>query len=311
MPNAALSQLLDRIAADGAVTAQEALEIRRAVFPDGVIDRAEAEALFQLAGKVANEDAAWRAAFIEAIGDHVLVAGGHLGDQDGKWLLAQQPDAAQSPLSPLPALLLVDVLRRAETAPDFVVQKARALLAAVLAQGPIGVEETQWVRTLLNAPAAGDGVSINAEEARWLFAIEAAGASHTHHPAWGDLFVKALLNHVMGLRASNLLTREAELSRRTWLQTPHRVSPRGFLARAFSGGLAGFFEALCVPDQDKEILAYYDTRALQLAEDEVLTQAEVASLLASVRADGVVTANEARLMEEVRLLEAKGAAQFT
>lgn len=303
MPNAALTQLFDRIAADAAVSAEEALEIRRTIFPNGVVDRAEAEALFQVAGRVANDDAEWRTAFIEAIGDHVLIAGGHIGEEDARWLLDQLPDVAGAPLA---ALLLLDIVRRAETAPAFLVQATRERLCALLAAHPIGVQETHWVRTLLHAPAASGGVSITEAEAQWLFAIEAAGAAHVHHPAWGDLFVKALLNHLMGLRASPLLTREAELSRRTWLATPHRPSPRGFLARAFSGGLAGFFEALDVPDQDTEIAAYYDTRALQLAEDEVLTQAEAATLLAHARVDGIVTANEARLMEEVRLLEAKG-----
>jgi hypothetical protein len=305
MSNPLINQLLERLGADGVVTEEETLELRRSVFENGLVGRAEADGLFVLAGKVANDDPSWKRAFIEAIGDHVLIAGGHISHADANWLTSR---LAEDQADALSAFLAVDVLRRAETAPPALVETAWTRLSAALARGPITELGAEWVRALLFAPAASGGLSVSAGEARHLFAIEAAADGKPNHAGWDDLFVKAILNHLMGLRASPILTREAELARRSWLLEPRDPARLGFLAAAFSGGLGGFFRALTGArdlEIKDEIDSYYDMRAVQLAEDEALTEAEVAKLLAAVRADDKTTVNEARLLEEVRLLQAE------
>ena len=82
MRNLALQTLADQVAADSAISAQEALELRRTIFPDGVVSREEAEMLIALAARVANSEPQWSHAFVEAISDHVLASGAYPGHVD-------------------------------------------------------------------------------------------------------------------------------------------------------------------------------------------------------------------------------------
>jgi hypothetical protein len=72
MSNHALLTLSDHIAADRKISADEALELRKAIFPDGVVSREEADVMIALEGRVANTDEAFQHAFVEAIVDHAL-----------------------------------------------------------------------------------------------------------------------------------------------------------------------------------------------------------------------------------------------
>ncbi|MDX2235357.1 MAG: hypothetical protein NW200_12735 [Hyphomonadaceae bacterium] len=291
--------LLDRVAADRRVSDAETLDLRRAVFADGDVDRAEAGALFDIAGRVANEDAAWAEAFVEAVGDHVLGPDRHITDDRAGWLIMHAPLAGA-----LAAPLLVSALDRAESAPAALAAAARAAVLKAVADAPLDARAVAWVRTCLHA-VAGDGAAhIGAEEAQWLFDLDAAVDGRPNDPAWSDLFVKAILNHVMGQRPSALLGRESRLARRAWLEAPVRPAPVGFLARAFAGGLDGWRARIAEPGEVDAFEAAYAERLAHAAEDAVLTLDEVTRLVALARADGKRTANEARLLEEVRRLEA-------
>ena len=69
-----LTDLANDILSDGIIDADEVSKIRERVYADGIIDREEADFLFQLndgaSGK--DNDPAWKAFFVEAITDHVL-----------------------------------------------------------------------------------------------------------------------------------------------------------------------------------------------------------------------------------------------
>lgn len=297
-----LADLLDRVGRDGHVDAGETLEIRRAVFPDGVVDRAEAGALFQLAGRVANTDEAWAEAFCEAIGDHMIGDDGFVSDENAAWLLSQTKRCAA-----LAVPLLVKVLERAESAPETLAAAAREAVLAAVAEAPMGRRETEWVRTCLYALAGDEAAHVSDAEARWLFALDAATDGRANDPMWGDLFVKAMLNHVMGWRPSALIDRSAESARRDWLKAPVNPAPLGFLGRAFEGGWKGWRDRVGYSDVDA-FEEHYARRLEQGADDERLTLDEVAAIVARVRADGRETANEARLLEEIGRFEAAQAA---
>ncbi len=294
-----LQALVDRIAADGRVSADEALDVRRAVFPDGAVDRTEAAALFALAGRVANDDPAWLEAFIEAVGDHVLGADKLVTDAHAAWLVAHAAKAGT-----LAAPLLVKVLDRAESVPEALAVAAREAVAAAVADAPLGAREVEWVRTCLFALSVDGGAHVSEAEARWLFALDAATDGRANDPAWPDVFVKAILNHVMGQRPAAVLSRDSQRAGRDWLEAPAKPAPLGFLGRAFEGGLAGYIARVTEAGEADAFEAYYAKRLAEADEDARLTLDEVTRVVALARADGKRTANEARLLDEVRRLEA-------
>lgn len=298
----ALETLLDRIAADGRVDADEVLEIRRTVFPDGVVDRAEAGALFTLAARVANDSPLWTEAFVEALCDHVCGPDAIVDDADGHWFVYQAGKAGA-----LAAPLLVRVMKRADSVPAVVSAAARAAVQTAIGNGPVTAQHVEDVRTCLYAVGGGGAGHVNEIEARWLFEIDAAVDGADNDPAWGDLFVKALLNHVMGHRPSALLDRASQVARRQWLETPHDGTLGNFLARAMSGGPKGWLAHVRAPGEVAAFEAHYAARNAEAEEDARLTLAEVTSLVALVRADGKRTANEERLLGVVRDLEQAGA----
>jgi hypothetical protein len=296
MPRPALTQLLNRIAKDAVVSAGEALEIRREIFPDGVVDRAEAEALIALAGKVANADNAFVAAFVEALGDHVLGAQRDVGAADAEWL-AVRMDALPGDLG---LAVMIDVLRRAEMAPASLATATREMLRKALAGQPIGAADVERLRSVLFAAAGCGAVHVTLDEARWLFAIDAASDGQNNDPAWADLFEKAILNHVMAARAPALLDHAQMRDRRAWLEADSKVDPLSFLSRAFSDGLSGWFEAIRSKSAYDMIEAHYKERVADAEDLAKLTLQEAAQLVAMIRADGKQTANETRLLETLR-----------
>jgi len=302
-PALKLHALVDRVAADGRVSAEEVLALRQTVFPDGVVDHEEAGALFALAGHVANDDGAqsapWAEAFIEAIGDHVLGADRFITDNMARWLVEKAPRAGA-----LATPLLLKVLDRAESAPETLAAAARAAVLEAVATAPLGARELGWVRTCLFT-LAGDGAAyVTDAEVRWLFALDAATDGRANDAGWPDLFVKSVLNHVMGHRPSTFVARDSQAARRDWLAAPAAPSALGFLGRAFEGGLDGYLARVFSPGEADAFEAHYARRLAEAAEDSRLTLQEVTRIVTLVRADGKRTANETRLLEEVRQLEA-------
>jgi hypothetical protein len=299
MSQPTLAALVDRIAEDGRVDADEVLEIRRAVFPDGAVDRAEAAALFALAARVANDDPEWAEAFAEAIADHVVGEDRFVHEADVDWLIAQAPRAGA-----LRAPMLLKVLQRAECAPERLAAAAREAVAERIGTGPLLVNDLADIRTCLFALAGDAAAHVSAEELAWLFAIDAATDGRDNDPAWPDLFVKAALNHATALRVASLLSRNQQRDRLDWLRAPVSAAPLSFLARAAQGGLAAYRRRIDYNVLD-DFETYYETRLAEAAVDARLTLDEVTRLVTLVRADGRRTANEQRLLDEVARLEAE------
>ncbi|MBT9447730.1 MAG: hypothetical protein IV086_18715 [Hyphomonadaceae bacterium] len=295
---AVLLDLVDRIAADARVDADEASAFRRAVFPGGIVSRGESRAFFTLAGEISDGCDGWAAAVMDAVSDHVLGADNVISNGAAAWLAAHAPFAGA-----LAAPLLVRIVERAESAPHALVAAARGAVSAAVAQSPMGPRETAWVRSCLYALASDEATHVSDAEVRWLFALDAATDGRANDPAWGDLFVKATLNHVTGQRRSALLSPEGQHERRAWLEKPVDPSPVRFFARAFENGLDGYRAGLNAPGETEAFEAHYAQRLTEAAEDERLTLAEVSVFIALVHADGVRTANETRLLEEMRRLE--------
>lgn len=302
----ALQDLVDRLAADGRVTAEEALQLRQAVFPDGVVSRDEAEALIALDARVASQDAAWAAAFVEGVVDYAMRDGGHVSAETADWLIAAfgHEGARETEVE-----AVLKVLERAESAPESLCAFARMRLAALVADRPMGAAETALVRRCLYAGSGSGATAVTEAEARWLFALDAQTDGRANDPAWGDLFVKGVLNHLMGKRAPALLEAKGMMARQAWLNTPVKVSPLAFLSRGF-GNLADGVEALKrgEPGAAERMADYYRSENAHAAAAARLTLEESAWALGMTREDGKQTSNEAALLAELQRVEQAQAA---
>lgn len=308
MTNHALLTLSEHIAADRFISAEEAFQLRQAIFPDGVVSRQEADVLISLEGRVANSDEAWSLAFVEAIVDHVLQSGeypGHVDENTTSWLMARLGDdgARDTEIE-----VLLKTLERAESAPASLAAFARKRVAAWLAGKAICARETEFLRRALYVAAGAGATSVTEDEARWLFAIDAESDGRANDPAWTDLFVKGVLNHLMGRRAPAALEQGAMLRREAWFASQAEGPQGDSLLTMFDGGLKGFMGRLSAPDDVTRLEQRYAAMVAEMQEDERLTLAEIAWAVGMTREDGKRTANETALLAKLRELEAEAQA---
>ncbi|MGE0743303.1 MAG: hypothetical protein AB7O98_18355 [Hyphomonadaceae bacterium] len=300
MSNFALLTLSDHIAADRHISADEALELRRAIFPDGVVSRSEADVMISLEGRVANRDDTFAQAFIDAIVDHVLQSGpytGHVDETTAAWLMQAFGDEGARETE---VEVLLEVLERAESAPEALGAFARSRVASLLAGKPICAAETEFVRRALYVAAGPGAIAVTEDEARWLFALDAESDGRANDPAWTDLFVKAVLNHLMGRRAPKLLEGKSMLARQQWLAS----RPEG--VGAFMRAMFAFGPEWLQKARYREVDAFeahYEQANADRAEDEKLTLEEIAWAVGVTREDRKRTANEDALLAEIRKIE--------
>ena len=121
-------QAVQRLAGTDAIADMHVEALRRDVFGDGAVTRAEADALFALERSTTPKCACWTPFFVEAITDHVVWQvrpTGIVSAAQGEWLL-EQADSART-LNSLAAL--VHVLAEAHRVPLWFVAAVRARAA--------------------------------------------------------------------------------------------------------------------------------------------------------------------------------------
>jgi hypothetical protein len=301
MHNAALMSLADDLAADRRISADEALRMRKEIFPDGVVTRQEADVMVALQDRVANTDEAWASAFVEAIVDHVLQSGvypGHVDEGTVTWLIASfgHEGAAETELE-----TVLKVLERAESAPESLSAFARQRVSAHVAGRAMNAADVALVRRCLYAAAGSGAVAVTEDEARWLFALDSECDGRANDEAWGDLFVKAMLNHLMGRRAPKLLEAESMAARQKWLHSPQKGAV-AFLSSMFEGGFSAFRKKLNY-NATEAFEAHYEAVNAEYEQDSKLTLVEMAWAVGMTKDDGKRTANETALLAALNELE--------
>jgi hypothetical protein len=121
-------QALMALAGQTEVSAADVAALRRDIFADSAVSRADAEALFTLERAPAAKCAQWTPFFIEAVTDHVVWQArptGVVSSAQGEWLI-EQADAART-LNAFAAL--VHVLAEAHRVPLWFVAAVRARAA--------------------------------------------------------------------------------------------------------------------------------------------------------------------------------------
>jgi len=241
------------ILAKGRIDAADVLMLRRRVFLKGVVTPADAEMVFVLNDRLQGAtDESWPPFFVEALTDYIVFQAqprGYISEDNADWLIARVSRAGH--VDTVAELeLLVSALERAIFSPvrlvSFVLEQVKR--GVIEGNGPVahggrlqpgvmGEVETELVRRILYAFGGDGNVAITRQEAEILFDINDATAEAANHPAWSDLYAKALANFLMAASGYQVPTRQEALRREAWLDAP-TPGVGSFLGQMLAGSLS-------------------------------------------------------------------------
>jgi hypothetical protein len=235
---ATFQDFVESLSAKGRITSEDVLELRRGVFPDGAIDRHEAEAVFHLDRTCADKDPVWTRFYVDVLTDYFVWQSkprGYVDDTLGRFLIDEiVRDGRIDGTSELELLINVAhwAARCPEDLPLFVLQavKESVLTPETAAYGSnrppavLSPADVEILRKVLYAPAGPGGFTVTRSEAELLFELNDATAESENAAGWPDLFVKAVASHLMFPRGAAELPEAGEaLRREAWLEERHGV----------------------------------------------------------------------------------------
>ncbi|MCC6949802.1 MAG: hypothetical protein IT539_18770 [Bradyrhizobiaceae bacterium] len=246
------------IVARGKITAEDVLKLRNRVFWKGVVTPKDAEMVFHLNDRLASAaDPSWSLFFVEALTDYVVMQAepqGYISDENAEWLIARISHSGHVD-SENELELLVKALERAKQSPVGLVKFAleQVKLGVLdgsgvvghkhrLEPGVVGEGEVELLRRILFAFGGDGNIAVTRQEAEVLFDINDATSEVDNHPAWSDLFVKAVANFLMATCGYEVPNRHEALRREAWLDAPS-AGVGGFMSRMLAGSLDAVWEA--------------------------------------------------------------------
>lgn len=246
------------ILARGKITAEDVLQLRHRVFWKGVVTPKDADMVFVLNDRLGqNADPSWSLFFVEALTDYIVMQAepqGYISEENAGWLIGKISHSGhvdtENELE-----LLVKVLERAKLSPVRLVKFALEQVKLGVLQGSgvvghkhrlepgvIGEGEVELLRRILFAFGGDGNIAITKQEAEILFDINDATSEVDNHPAWSDLFVKAVANFLMASSGYVVPSRQEALRREAWLDTPS-AGVGGFMSRMLTGSLNAVWDA--------------------------------------------------------------------
>ena len=264
MTDTSMPEALRRMAEAGRISAEDVLVMRREVFTDGVVHAREAEWLFTLNDACEETAPEWPAFFVEALVDyavHQAEPHGYMSPENAKWLVERiSRDGKVKTRTELE--LLLKALEQSRISPESLVSFALSQVKSAVVEGSgpvrsgaslepgrIGKAEVELLRRVLYAYGGAGNIAVTRAEAEVLFDINDATRTAVNDPAWADLFVKAIANHLLAGHEHDVPPRDVALARAKWLDEPSG----GFL-KAMSKGLTGIWQAFRQPDAWEERL---------------------------------------------------------
>ena len=291
-------------AADGAISADEILALRRVGWGDGSIAPEEADAIFALNDALVQPTAEWSDFFVEAIGELVVNGTdpkGYVSEDNARWLMARiDHDGALQGMTELE--LLVRVLERSHNVPEglkaYVLgQIERAVLTGTgptraggeFSSSHVSQAEARILRRVLFAPAGDAPAAVSCGEAELLFRLKDATRDAPNAAEWKRLFVQGVGNYLMGAAS-----RSAQISRERAAELEAFVaddstSVAGFLGRMAKGAPQAFGVVFGKKAPERDRLA-------ELRSAEEVTASEQGWLDAHVGADSEVDEYERALI---------------
>ena len=205
-------------AADGRITAEELLALRREGWGDGIITRAEAEALFVLNNALQHRSEEWCDFFVEAIGEFVLNGTPprlQCSEDEAEWLIAQiDHDGVVESMVELETL--VRIIERAENTPDrlknyVLKQVEREVLTGTgptrcggqLSATHISAAECRIIRRVIFASGGHGPAAVSRYDAEMLFRLKDETLAEENAAEWDDLFIDGVANYLKGFTLKN------------------------------------------------------------------------------------------------------------
>lgn len=240
------SEIAEQAMADGTISAEDILALRRAGWGDGRIEPHEAEAIFAIDHRLADPGAEWTDFFVEAIGEYVvnqIEPRGYVTDDNAAWLRAHlDRDGHLHAMSEI--ALLVRVFEKALSVPQALRDYAVAEIEeAVLtgsgptrcggqfAAGTVTAAEAAILRRILFASGGDRPAGVSRGEAESLFRIKDAALGGANAPEWKRLFVQGVGNYLQGFSGSAPLSRDRAAQLEGFMND-HSSSVGGFMLRA-------------------------------------------------------------------------------
>ena len=299
--------------AAGAISATEALEIRRQIYGHEPLTPADMDLVFRTAQKSAGHDSReWTNLFAEAVTDYVVHQNDpadYIPQEKADWLVAKLKEkggiASASEFAMLvdmmtsalgvPPSLSAFVLHEIETA--MVSGHRNAIGGNDQAAATVTKADVEALRSVLFAATTGSVAHVTREEAEALFDIAHATADGTCDPAFDDLFARAVGNYLMAISWHDP-SRNQALHRERWLD--ERGSLFQFLSHRPAPGEEESFRALLKSPLEQEEA---DLTALDREDDaarsqsEQITDTEADWVIAHLTRQGPLTSAETRLLK--------------
>jgi hypothetical protein len=210
--------IAQRAAADGQIAADELLALRREGWGDGIITRAEAEALFVLNTSLRERSPEWCDFFVEAIGEFVLNGSPprlQCSDDEAAWLIGQiDHDGVVESMAELECM--VRILERAENTPDRLKNYVLAVVEreVLTGVGPtrcggelsathISAAECRIIRRVIWASGGHGPAAVTRHDAEMLFRLKDETLAEENSPEWDDLFIDGVTNYLKGFTLQN------------------------------------------------------------------------------------------------------------
>lgn len=298
------------IKARGSIKDADVLKLRRSYYADGAITADEAEIIFALNDACPVQDPGWADCFIETITDYIVDQAkpeGYLTTDNAEWLVARiSKDGRVETKTELE--LLVNVLDKARWVPQSLVQFALEQVkdAVINGEGPLrsgtmlgaGVVtegDVDVLRRILYSFGGDGNLGITQPEAEILFDIDAATADADNHPAWGDLFVKAIACSVMAASGYAAPPREAVLARDAWLDRRGDLTLDKMVS-GMASGVKGLFTGYQLQSDEERAISRLEQQKIEIVTNEAVTLPEASWLASRIGRDGLISPNERALL---------------
>ena len=257
------------------------------------------------------KDATWSDFFVEALTDFVVNQArpeGYVTVENADWLITHISSDGQVE-SKTELELLVNILDRARWSPVRLVKYALEQVKSAilkdagplrtgsgLQKGAICEAEVELLRRILYAFGGDGNVAITRDEAEILFEINDATIDQDPHPAWTDLFTKAIANVLMASSGYAVPSREKALHAETWLDTRGEVAPGALFNKMLSGSLSAVLSSYREQTPEERALVRLERQRAEIVTNEEITEEEAEWLADRIGRDGVLSANEKALI---------------
>jgi hypothetical protein len=226
---------------------------------------------------------------------HQMHPEGYVSEDNAKWLLDQiGSDGKVDHINELE--LLIRVMEQSRTVPDSLSayaleQVKKAVISGTgalrsgkqLEAGIVDEADVELLRRILYAYASEGNISITTAEAELLFDINDATTGKNNHPAWADLFAKALANHLMFYNGHATVDRKEALRRDAWVSNTS-INPLDFIG-AMVASLRSIYGVITNTETAAQ-KARREAYASKIASGERLTASECEWLTDRIGRDG-------------------------